>query len=136
MNNVASNKSRDRLPSIPSEWRAGSGFCASLFEWAEIGLVGIDIESTTALLLKWIKLNKFRLVLKQCLGIQTDGVLGFLPHHRAMSKGGSFSIFHQHLDVMLQLVKAFLFMLNLFLHFDELIEHQVGIFILREIFNA
>jgi hypothetical protein len=37
MNNVASNKSRDRLPSIPSEWRAGSGFCASLFEWAEIG---------------------------------------------------------------------------------------------------
>ena len=64
MNNVASNKSRDRLPSIPSEWRAGSGFCASLIEWAETGLVGIDIESTTALLLKLIKLNEFRLMLK------------------------------------------------------------------------
>src|SRR5690606_29584140 len=65
-----------------------------------------------------------------------DGVLGFLPDHRAMSKGGSFSIFHQHLDVMLQLVKAFLLMLNLFFHFDELIEHQIGIFIFRKIFNA
>ena len=64
MNNVASNKSRDRLPSIPSEWRAGSGFCASLFEWAEIGLVGIDVESTTALLFQWIKFDEFRLVLK------------------------------------------------------------------------
>ena len=67
-------------------------------------------------------------MLKQCLGIQTDGVLGFFPDHRAMSKGGSFSIFHQHLDVMLQLVKAFLLMLNLFFHFDELIKHQIGIF--------
>ena len=136
MNNVASNKSRDRLPSIPSEWRAGSGFCASLFEWAEIGLVGIDIETTTARLLKGVKLNEFRLVLKQCLGIQADRVFGFLPDHRAIGKGGSFSIFHQHLDVMLQLVKAFLLMLNLLLHFDELIKHQIGIFILREIFNA
>lgn len=57
MNNVASNKSRDRLPSIPSEWRAGSGFCASLFEWAEIGLVGIDIETTTTLPVQWILLD-------------------------------------------------------------------------------
>lgn len=61
---IARYKSRDRLPSIPSEWRAENVFCASLFEWAETDLVGIDVESTTALLLKWIKLNEFRLMMK------------------------------------------------------------------------
>src|SRR5690606_41348308 len=61
------------LPSIPSEWKARNSFCTSLFKWAETDLIGIDVESTTTLFLKWIKLNEFRLMLKQCFGIQTDG---------------------------------------------------------------